>query len=71
MNVEFDPEKAAQNPINHDGVTFEEAKTVLLDPYLVTREDKDVWLLLDSKVIYESNNSSMEGSKDFPLFRIL
>ncbi|MBI4754281.1 MAG: BrnT family toxin [Betaproteobacteria bacterium] len=41
MEVEFDPEKAAINPINHEGVTFEEAKPVLLDPYALTREDTD------------------------------
>jgi hypothetical protein len=41
MEIEFDPDKAAANPINHDGVTFEEAKPVLLDPYALTREDLD------------------------------
>lgn len=41
MEIEFDPEKAAANPINHDGVTFEEARPVLLDPYALTREDPD------------------------------
>ncbi|MDR2000839.1 MAG: BrnT family toxin [Zoogloeaceae bacterium] len=39
MQIEFDPDKAALNPINHDGVTFEEATPVLLDPYALTRED--------------------------------
>lgn len=39
MEIEFDPEKAAANPLNHDGVTFGEAKDVLLDPYALTRED--------------------------------
>ncbi|HRY14943.1 MAG: BrnT family toxin [Candidatus Competibacteraceae bacterium] len=39
MDIEFDPEKAAANPLNHDGVTFEEAKVVLLDPYALTHED--------------------------------
>jgi uncharacterized DUF497 family protein len=39
MEIEFDPEKAALNPINHDGVTFEEAAPVLLDPYALTHED--------------------------------
>lgn len=41
MKIEFDPDKAAANPLNHDGVTFEEAKHVLLDPYALTREDQD------------------------------
>uniref|UniRef100_E6QXH8 Protein containing DUF497 n=1 Tax=mine drainage metagenome TaxID=410659 RepID=E6QXH8_9ZZZZ len=41
MDFEFDPEKAAANPINHEGVTFEEAKAVLLDPYALTQEDSD------------------------------
>jgi uncharacterized protein (DUF4415 family) len=39
MEIEFDPEKADANPLNHDGVTFDEAKGVLLDPYALTRED--------------------------------
>lgn len=41
MEFEYDPEKAAANPINHDGVTFEEAKLVLFDPYALTQEDDD------------------------------
>jgi uncharacterized DUF497 family protein len=41
MEIEFDPEKAAVNPLHHDGVTFGEAKDVLLDPYALTREDTD------------------------------
>ena len=41
MEIEFDPEKAAANPKNHEGVTFDEAKPVLLDPYALTREDTD------------------------------
>lgn len=41
MKIEFDPDKAAINPLNHDGVTFDEAKFVLLDPYALTREDID------------------------------
>jgi uncharacterized DUF497 family protein len=41
MHVEFDTEKAAVNPVNHDGVTFEEAMPVLLDPYALTHEDTD------------------------------
>ena len=39
MEIEFDPEKAALNPLNHEGVTFEEAAPVLLDPYALTHED--------------------------------
>jgi len=39
--IEFDPYKAASNPLNHEGVTFDEAKPVLLDPYALTREDTD------------------------------
>lgn len=40
MKIEFDPDKAAANPINHDGViTFDEAKAVLSDRYALTRED--------------------------------
>lgn len=39
--IEYDPAKAAANPLNHDGVTFDEAKPVLLDPYVLTREDVD------------------------------
>ena len=39
MEIEYDADKAAANPLNHDGVTFEEAKPVLLDPYALTRED--------------------------------
>ncbi|MDS4022331.1 MAG: BrnT family toxin [Candidatus Competibacter sp.] len=41
MEIEFDPEKAAVNPLNHEGVTFDEAKPVLLDPYALTHEDTD------------------------------
>jgi uncharacterized DUF497 family protein len=40
MQIEFDPDKAALNPMNHEGVTFEEAAPVLLDPYALTREDE-------------------------------
>ena len=41
MEIEFDPKKAEENPINHEGVTFDEAKPVLLDPYALTKEDLD------------------------------
>lgn len=41
MEIEFDPEKAAANIIRHEGVSFEEACPVLLDPYVLTREDTD------------------------------
>jgi hypothetical protein len=39
MEIKFDPDKAAANPLKHDGVTFDEAKAVLLDPYALTKED--------------------------------
>ncbi len=42
MKIEFDPDKAAVNPIKHEGVTFEEVKAVLLDPYALTHEDNDI-----------------------------
>jgi uncharacterized DUF497 family protein len=41
MKIEFDSDKAAANPLNHEGVTFDEAKAVLLDPYALTREDSE------------------------------
>lgn len=41
MEIEYDPGKEALNPLNHEGVTFTEAKAVLLDPYALTREDAD------------------------------
>ena len=41
MKIEFDPDKALLNPLNHEGVTFDEAKPVLFDPYALTREDPD------------------------------
>jgi uncharacterized DUF497 family protein len=41
MNYQFDPDKAAANPLNHEGVTFDEAYPVLLDPYALTKEDVD------------------------------
>ena len=41
MKIEYDPDKASANPLNHEGVTFDEAKPVLLDPYALTREDVD------------------------------
>ncbi|WP_058555967.1 BrnT family toxin [Thiohalocapsa sp. ML1] len=41
MQIEYDPEKAARNPLIHDGVTFPEAATALLDPHALTHEDTD------------------------------
>jgi hypothetical protein len=41
MNITWDSKKAATNQKNHDGVTFEEAQHVLLDPFALTREDSD------------------------------
>jgi uncharacterized DUF497 family protein len=40
MDIEFDPVKAAANLRKH-GVSFEEAKTCLLDPMALVREDPD------------------------------
>ena len=42
MEIDFGPDQAAAKPLNHDGVTFDEAKAVLLDPCALTREDPDV-----------------------------
>ena len=41
MEIEFDSRKAKVNPIRHEGVTFEEAKPALLDPYVLTLQDVD------------------------------
>lgn len=41
MKITWDSKKAASNPKNHDGVTFDEAQHVLLDPFALTREDCD------------------------------
>jgi len=41
MKIIWDSKKALSNPKNHDGVTFEEAQHVLLDPFALTREDSD------------------------------
>jgi hypothetical protein len=41
MKITWDSPKAAINPKNHDGVTFEEAQQALLDPCALTREDSD------------------------------
>lgn len=41
MKIIWDTKKAASNPKNHDGVTFEEAQHVLLDPFALTCEDSD------------------------------
>jgi uncharacterized protein len=41
MEIVWDSKKAAANPKNHDGVTFQEAQHVLLDPFALTREDYD------------------------------
>jgi len=41
MKITWDAQKASANPKNHEGVTFEEAQHVLLDPYALTREDCD------------------------------
>ena len=41
MEIEFDPDELAAHPLSHEGVAFDEAKAVLLDPYTLTREDPD------------------------------
>jgi uncharacterized DUF497 family protein len=41
MHITWDSKKAATNQKTHDGVTFEEAQQVLLDPFALTREDSD------------------------------
>jgi len=41
MDIMWDRAKASSNPKKHEGVTFEEAKHVLLDPFALTREDND------------------------------
>jgi hypothetical protein len=41
VKIGFDPDKAAANPLNHEGVTFDEAHAVLLYPYALTRENGD------------------------------
>jgi uncharacterized protein len=41
MKITWDLKKAAANPKIHDGVSFEEAQHVLLDPYALSREDSD------------------------------
>jgi uncharacterized DUF497 family protein len=41
MEIAWDRDKAAANPKKHEGVTFEEAKQALYDPFALTHEDKD------------------------------
>jgi uncharacterized DUF497 family protein len=41
MRISFDPAKARRNAAVHDGVTFDEAAMVFLDPHVLTREDDD------------------------------
>lgn len=41
MKITWDSKKASVNPRNHDGVTFQEAQHVLVDPFALTREDHD------------------------------
>ncbi|GAC1465554.1 MAG: hypothetical protein PVSMB11_00820 [Desulfuromonadaceae bacterium] len=41
MKITWDSKKAASNPKNHDGVTFDEAQHILFDPLALTREDSD------------------------------
>lgn len=39
MEIVWDRDKAAANPKKHEGVTFDEAKQVLFDPFALTQED--------------------------------
>ena len=41
MEITWDSKKAAANPKNHDGVTFDEAQHVLFDPFALSRQDSD------------------------------
>jgi uncharacterized protein len=41
MKVTWDEAKAKRNPIAHEGVTFDEAQSVLFDSFTMTREDDD------------------------------
>jgi len=41
MEIVWDQRKAEANPKKHEGVTFQEAKQVLFDPFALTREDED------------------------------
>lgn len=50
MEIEFDTEKAVANIQNH-GISFEEAKQVLLDPYVLTQEDLDIKALFPLELV--------------------
>lgn len=39
MKIVWDEAKKARNPLQHEGVTFEEASTCLDDPYALIAED--------------------------------
>ena len=41
MQIDWDPSKAIANIRDHEGVSFAEAVTVLVDDYALTREDPD------------------------------
>lgn len=41
MDIVWDRAKADSNRKKHDGITFEEAKQVLFDPFALTHEDRD------------------------------
>ena len=41
MEISWNSDKAARNPLAHEGVTFEEATPVLFDPCALTHEDRD------------------------------
>ena len=41
MEIVWDRAKATANPKKHEGVTFEEAKEALYDPFALTHEDNN------------------------------
>ncbi len=55
INIEYDPHKATVNLRRH-GVSFEEAKTVFLDPYAITNENLGDY----GEVRYETLGMSMK-----------
>lgn len=56
MKVAWDGAKAARNPVEHDGVTFEEAATALEDPYARFEEDGQAEGEQRFKLLGKSNN---------------
>jgi hypothetical protein len=41
LEFEWDPEKARENARKHQGVRFEESRTVFDDPYAITVTDQE------------------------------